>query len=108
MQKLIRHLDCCFVLQLLFLFRLVMLETSETEPAILSGGPLDNMQYKFVQLHFHWGRNCYEGSETLINNQSYSMEMHAVFYNENYQSFQEALNRSDGLIVLAYFYGVRV
>jgi len=84
-----------------------MLRTNESKPAILFGGPLRDNIYVFEQLHFHWGWNDYEGSEALINNHSFSMEMHAVFYKEEYKSMQGALNHDDGLTVLAYFYEVR-
>ena len=73
---------------------------------MLSGGPLKGI-YVFEQLHFHWGENDFEGSEDLINNRSFPMEMHAVFYKEDYKSFKEALNYSDGLAILAYLYEVR-
>ena len=73
---------------------------------MLSGGPLKDT-YVFEQLHFHWGENDFEGSEDLINNHSFPMEMHAVFYKEDYKSFKEALNYSDGLAILAYLYEVR-
>lgn len=61
----------------------------------------------FEHLHFHWGENDHEGSEDLINNHSFSMEMHAVFYKEDYKSKDEALKYDDGLTVLAYLYEVR-
>ncbi|XP_012215868.1 carbonic anhydrase 2 [Linepithema humile] len=84
----------------------VMLKTNDSRAAILSGGPLGDNIYVFEQLHFHWGENDHEGSEDLINNHSFSMEMHAVFYKEDYKSMEEALNHDDGLTVLAYFYEV--
>ncbi|KYM99677.1 Carbonic anhydrase 1 [Cyphomyrmex costatus] len=83
----------------------VMLKTNESKAATLSGGPLQD-NYVFEQLHFHWGENDYEGSEDLVNNHSFPMEMHAVFYKEDYKSFNEALNHSDGLAILAYLYEV--
>jgi len=95
------------VLQLhLFLF-IVMLKSNESKAAILSGGPLGNNVYVFEQLHFHWGENDHEGSEDLINNHSFPMEMHAVFYKEDYKSMDEALKYHDGLTVLAYLYEVK-
>lgn len=85
----------------------VMLKINESKAAMLSGGPLGNDVYVFEQLHFHWGENDYEGSEDLINNHSFPMEMHAVFYKEDYKSIDEALNHPDGLAILAYLYEVR-
>lgn len=82
----------------------VMLRTNESEAAMVSGGPLGKKTYVFEQLHFHWGANDWEGSEDLINNHSFAMELHAVFYNNVYKSMAEAMKHPDGLTVLAYFY----
>ncbi|KAI4501809.1 hypothetical protein M0802_003144 [Mischocyttarus mexicanus] len=82
----------------------VMIQTNETEPALVSGGPLGNNTYVFEQLHFHWGENDREGSEDYINNHSFAMELHAVFYKQEYNSMSAAVKHSDGLAVLAYFY----
>ncbi|XP_020280404.1 carbonic anhydrase 2-like [Pseudomyrmex gracilis] len=84
----------------------VMLKSNESVRPMLAGGPLGNGVYVFEQLHFHWGENDREGSEDLINNRSFPMEMHAVFYKEDYKSMNEALKHSDGLTVLAYLYEV--
>jgi carbonic anhydrase len=70
------------------------------------GGPL-NGTYIFEQLHFHWGENDREGSEDLINNHSFAMELHAVFYKDRYGSLSDAIHYSDGLAVLAYFFEVQ-
>ncbi|XP_078053360.1 carbonic anhydrase 1 isoform X2 [Augochlora pura] len=67
------------------------------------GGPL-NDTYVFQQLHFHWGESDDEGSEDLINNHSFSMELHAVFWKKSYKSSSEALKHPDGLAVLAFLY----
>lgn len=82
----------------------VMIRVNESESATVSGGPLGNDSYVFEQLHFHWGENNYEGSENLINNHSFAMELHAVFYKQEYKTMSEAINHPDGLAVFAYFY----
>ncbi|XP_046820673.1 carbonic anhydrase 7-like isoform X1 [Vespa crabro] len=84
----------------------VMIKTNELEPAIVSGGPLGDNNYIFEQLHFHWGENDTEGSEDHINNHSFAMELHAVFYKQDYKSMTEAMKHPDGLTVFAYFYEV--
>lgn len=83
-----------------------MFKINESEKVYISGGPL-NATYKFEQLHFHWGEKDEEGSEGRINNQPFAMELHAVFYNSEYKDFQEALEHSDGLSVLGYFFEVK-
>ncbi|XP_043483786.1 carbonic anhydrase 7-like isoform X2 [Leptopilina heterotoma] len=84
----------------------VMLVMNATVPARISGGPLKNGTYVFEQMHFHWGENDAEGSEDLINNHSFAMELHAVFFKEEYKSMIEAIHHTDGLTVLAYFFEV--
>lgn len=82
----------------------VMIRLNESEMATVSGGPLGNDVYVFEQLHFHWGENDNEGSEDLINNHSFAMELHAVFYKQEYKTMSEATGHPDGLAVFAYFY----
>ncbi|XP_015127607.1 carbonic anhydrase 15 [Diachasma alloeum] len=82
----------------------VMLKMNKTERPSIFGGPLGSHEYVFEQLHFHWGENDHEGSEDLINNHSFAMELHAVFYKKIYGSFQQAIHHPDGLTVLAYFF----
>ncbi|XP_018567529.1 carbonic anhydrase 1-like [Anoplophora glabripennis] len=45
----------------------VVLSISKGKLPVINGGPLRE-NYKFTQLHFHWGVNDTEGSESLINN----------------------------------------
>lgn len=82
-----------------------MIQSFDPDLPTISGGPL-NGTYVFQQLHFHWGQNDNLGSEDLINNQSFSMELHAVFWKKEYGSSEQAMNHSDGLTVLAYLYKV--
>ena len=81
------------------------LNSSNRLPTV-SGGPLSG-PYAFSQLHFHWGDNDLIGSEDLINNRSFPMELHMVFYKEEYGSKDNATNYNDGLSVLSVFYEVR-
>lgn len=81
----------------------VMINSMDSDMPMVSGGPL-NDTYVFQQLHFHWGENDKIGSEDLINNHSFSMELHAVFWKKSYNSSEEAMKHSDGLTVLAYLY----
>lgn len=76
----------------------------ENMPSV-KGGPLDGV-YHFAQLHFHWGDNDTYGSEDLIEGRSYPMELHAVFYKDDYSSVKNALSHADGLTVLAFFFEI--
>ncbi|GLV42153.1 Carbonic anhydrase 2 [Carabus blaptoides fortunei] len=81
----------------------VMMKINNKEMPEMSGGPLKGT-YRFVQLHFHWGENDNEGSENTINNSSFPMELHLVFYKTLYDSVEEAMQNRDGLTVLSYLY----
>ncbi|XP_062540665.1 carbonic anhydrase 2 isoform X2 [Armigeres subalbatus] len=71
----------------------------------ISGGPL-NGTYQYSQLHFHWGDNDTFGSEDMIDNHIFPMELHVVFFKQDYVNAKTALEHPDGLTVLAFFYEV--
>ncbi|XP_053677397.1 carbonic anhydrase 7 [Anopheles nili] len=77
---------------------------SEVTPTV-AGGPLDGV-YEYSQLHFHWGDNDTFGSEDMIDNHRFPMELHIVFYKQEYKNARTALNHPDGLTVLAFFYEI--
>uniref|UniRef100_A0A182RAY9 carbonic anhydrase n=1 Tax=Anopheles funestus TaxID=62324 RepID=A0A182RAY9_ANOFN len=77
---------------------------SEVTPTV-SGGPLSGV-YEYSQLHFHWGDNDTFGSEDMIDNHRFPMELHIVFYKQEYKNARTALNFADGLTVLAFFYEI--
>lgn len=81
----------------------VLIEVENEPHPRIRGGPLDS-DYIFSQMHFHWGDNDTFGSEDKINHRSFPMELHMVFYKEEYGSVKEAINHPDGLSVLAFFY----
>ncbi|XP_017796318.1 PREDICTED: carbonic anhydrase 2-like [Habropoda laboriosa] len=83
----------------------VMIQSFDPNVPMISGGPIKD-PYVFQQLHFHWGQNDELGSEDLINNHSFSMEVHAVFWKKEYGSSEEAMKHPDGLTVLGYLYQV--
>ncbi|RZF38167.1 hypothetical protein LSTR_LSTR005528 [Laodelphax striatellus] len=72
---------------------------------MISGGPLTS-KYKFLQLHFHWGNKNEEGSFHTFDNEALPLELHAIFLKECYETQEEALKHSDGMIVLVYVYKV--
>ncbi|XP_006624565.2 carbonic anhydrase 2-like [Apis dorsata] len=85
----------------------VMIRSFDPDLPTILGGPINNT-YVFQQLHFHWGQNDNLGSEDLINNHSFSMELHAVFWKKQYGSYDKATEYSDGLTVLGYLYQVNI
>lgn len=63
--------------------------------------------YKALQFHFHWSHNQNgEGSEHILNNKAYPLEVHIVHMNEKYPNVTEALKHKDGLAVLGFFFEV--
>ncbi|KAL7858232.1 hypothetical protein AOLI_G00183340 [Acnodon oligacanthus] len=68
----------------------------------LSGLP---HRYSAAQLHFHWGSpNVLAGSEHTVNGKQFAAEMHVVHFNSGkYPNITMALDKSDGLAVLAVF-----
>uniref|UniRef100_A0A182QLY7 carbonic anhydrase n=1 Tax=Anopheles farauti TaxID=69004 RepID=A0A182QLY7_9DIPT len=77
---------------------------SEVTPTV-TGGPLKGV-YEYSQLHFHWGDNDTFGSEDMIDNHRFPMELHIVFFKQEYKNARTALNHPDGLTVLAFFYEI--
>ncbi|XP_035785097.1 carbonic anhydrase 7-like [Anopheles albimanus] len=77
---------------------------SEVTPTV-SGGPLSGV-YEYSQLHFHWGDNDTFGSEDMIDNHRFPMELHVVFFKQEYKTAKSALNYPDGLTVLAFFFEI--
>ncbi|XP_074602273.1 carbonic anhydrase 7-like [Brevipalpus obovatus] len=70
----------------------------------VTGSAVWNNTYVFEQLHFHWGKNSRIGSEHSVDSNFYPLEMHLVLYNKKYENFDQCLNKSDGLVVVAVFF----
>lgn len=70
------------------------------------GGKLLN-EYELEGLHFHWGDRNNRGSEHVLNDIRYPMEMHIIHRNRKYKNVAEALGHPDGLTVLGFFYQIR-
>ncbi|XP_014245616.1 carbonic anhydrase 2 [Cimex lectularius] len=64
-------------------------------------------EFEVHGLHFHWGKKNNRGSEHVINGMRFAMEMHIVTRNLKYNSMEEAMENSDGLAVMAFFFEVR-
>lgn len=73
-------------------------------PYIFGGKLLD--EYEMEGLHFHWGDKNNRGSEHVLNDIRYPMEMHVIHRNKKYETVAEALKNDDGLCVLAFFYQI--
>ncbi|XP_059099213.1 carbonic anhydrase-like isoform X2 [Tigriopus californicus] len=86
----------------------VQLDFSEEQrkDMTISCGPFGADQYRFLQLHFHWGANDSSGSEHTFGQVRFPAEMHWVHYNMKYGSPSEAILQKDGLAVLGFMVDV--
>ncbi|XP_076295810.1 carbonic anhydrase 1 [Lasioglossum baleicum] len=84
-------------------FTVFLSATWQIGRAYISGGPLlDN--YLLSQIHFHWGENAMNGSEHRIDGARMPMELHVVFFKDEYENFDVALRKLDGVIIVVYFF----
>ncbi|XP_031832164.1 carbonic anhydrase [Nomia melanderi] len=76
----------------------------ERLPYIFGAALPINEEYEIDHLHFHWGAKNNRGSEHVLNDVRYPMEMHMVHRNKAYSNLSDALNYEDGLVVLGIFF----
>ncbi|XP_033330720.2 carbonic anhydrase 1 [Megalopta genalis] len=84
-------------------FTVLLSTTWETERAYVTGGPLLG-KYLLSQIHFHWGENEMNGSEHSVDGASMPMELHVVLFKDEYEKFNLALTKVDGIIIVVYFF----
>lgn len=72
---------------------------------MVAGGMLQNKHHA-AQLHFHWGESNNVGSEHTRGGSHYPLEMHVVTYNTKYHNLSTAVDKSDGLAVLGFWFKV--
>ena len=91
--------------------QLKLYAVSNHTTALLGGGPL-NVDYEFVEMHFHWGQvpgvsgERSGGSEHSIDGHKYPMELHMVHRNIHDEEVTEALEHENGLTVLGFKFQV--
>lgn len=80
---------------------------AESSRSIITQGPMQNEKYRLAGMHFHWGENDRIGSETTINNETFPLESHIVFYNVKYSNYSMARKSENGIVVVATIFKVR-
>ena len=80
--------------------------TGGKRPSITGSAAFDDL-FLFEKMHFHWGSKNTLGSEHAIFGQKFPVELHLVHYNDKYGNFEDAVDRPDGLLVVAVFFQVR-
>jgi len=75
------------------------------DPPLMSGGGLQT-SYRLAQIHFHWGSLDNTGSEHMVANRSFPLEMHLVHYKNEYHDIMAALTdgAENSLAVLGVFF----
>ncbi|XP_071094356.1 carbonic anhydrase 7-like [Haliotis cracherodii] len=71
----------------------------------VSGGGLSG-DYTTAQLHFHWGKTNFEGSEHTLDGKTFPMELHIVNYKTAYGTLLDAVDKADGLAVWGFFFKI--
>ncbi|XP_023308860.2 carbonic anhydrase 2 [Lucilia cuprina] len=82
----------------------VPLTTNGQRPYI-TGGLLRN-RYEAMAVHFHWGSATTKGSEHVIDNRRFDVEMHIVHKNVQYATMEQAARNRDGLAVLGVMFKI--
>ncbi|XP_066256204.1 carbonic anhydrase 7-like [Euwallacea similis] len=81
---------------------------SPTQPNI-TGGPLEDDVYNFLNVRFRWGPIDNEGSEHMVDSQQFSVEMQMAFVKDSDNSNSRELldiARAKDLLMLSYFFMV--
>lgn len=79
--------------------------TVNGQKPFITGGIMKS-RYEAVGVHFHWGSDDNKGSEHVIDNRRYDVEMHIVHKNVNYNTVEEATQHKDGLAVLGIMFKI--
>lgn len=69
----------------------------------VDGGFLPGV-FIFENVHFHWGSSDRKGSEHVLNNKRFGLEMHMLYKNDKYCNMDTAISRKDGLLVLSVLF----
>ena len=79
--------------------------TVEGKRPFVTGGIM-TAKYEAVGVHFHWGSSRSKGSEHLIDNRRFDVEMHMVHKNTKYNTIGEASQHKDGIAVLGIMFKI--
>lgn len=71
-----------------------------SENAFFSGRMTGDL-YHLNNVDFHWGSTDAQGSEHSINGMRTAGEVHFIYFNREYNTFENASGQSDGLIIIA-------
>jgi len=81
--------------------------TSRLKPYIFGGRLPGTDRFEFLQCHWHWGSSSIQGSEHKLEGEALPMELHLVHWNTKYKEVEEAVDKKDGLAVVAFLYQIQ-
>lgn len=79
-------------------------EYGKCSVATISGGPLDGI-YELHSLNLRWGPNDEEGTEHMVDNKRFAMEMQITFMRPGHRNKYIAADAGDAIMV-SYIYQV--
>ncbi|XP_024946142.1 carbonic anhydrase 2 [Cephus cinctus] len=82
--------------------RTVKIELEDRKLPLMTGGPLKDQDYQFMNIQFRWGAENCCGAEHSIDNHWYSMEVQILHWNTQYGSIEKCYDKSDGMAILSY------
>ncbi|XP_044250401.1 carbonic anhydrase 1-like [Drosophila takahashii] len=88
---------------------LVKMTFDKDKVPTVRGGPLAEeapLGYQFEQFHFYWGDNNTIGSDDLFYSQASPFELHVVLRNLEYRDFASALDKDNGIAVMAFLFQI--
>ncbi|GAB6031082.1 Carbonic AnHydrase [Chamberlinius hualienensis] len=79
---------------------------STSNPHVTEGTIRDGVRYELDRIIWHWGNTSQRGSEHTLDNIEMPMEMQLIHRNTKYSTMEEAMNKTDGLLILSVLYVV--
>ncbi|KAL0271091.1 UNVERIFIED_CONTAM: hypothetical protein PYX00_008301 [Menopon gallinae] len=74
----------------------------------ITGEALEDVNYVFNRLYFHWGPTDTEGSEHTINYERYPLELHAIYLKEGHVTPMDAHYEGsrNGMLIIAFLFEI--
>ncbi|KZC12498.1 Carbonic anhydrase 2, partial [Dufourea novaeangliae] len=80
----------------------VSVEFANRRLPTMTGGPLGNDTYQFMNVQFRWGVENSLGAEHSVDGIWYSMEAQVMHWNIRYGTMERCFDKPDGIAILSY------
>ncbi|XP_065224208.1 uncharacterized protein LOC135848262 [Planococcus citri] len=77
-----------------------------TGDSYLTGGVFGTNKYLYKKTVQLWTNDTTGNAGTMVDGESYPMNIEGMFYNEKYGSFENAQNKTDGLVKLLFLFKI--